>query len=81
MVREVEEETGLKVLEAKEVFRRIDVKGCHVISYLVYRYEGVPEQREAGKVTWQSRRNFLKKCCTFRTYNRKLFEERAWSTT
>jgi len=69
MVREVQEETGLKVISAKPFFFRED-KDFVAVVYLVEEYEGTIQTTETGKVEWI---DFEKlKQGSFGEYNSKL---------
>jgi mutator protein MutT len=76
MVREVQEEVGVRPLAYQYVFERVDETDGNVAwCYLVRRWEGEPRQCEAGiTVSWVEPARLLDPGCTFREYNRKLFE-------
>lgn len=75
MVRETHEEVGVKVLRATWVFERVDsTDGGVAWCYLVEEWEGEPHQCEPGvDVSWGEPATLLAGNCTFREYNRMLF--------
>jgi 8-oxo-dGTP pyrophosphatase MutT (NUDIX family) len=76
MAREVWEEIGVTVLEAYKIFERIDpVDGLVAWCFHVTQWEGIPHQCEAGiEVSWGKPETLLTEMCSFREYNRALFE-------
>ncbi len=77
LCREVMEETGVKVLETTHVFSRVDATDGKVAwAYEVTLWEGEPKTCEPGvEVSWERPERMLEEGCTFREYNKALFEE------
>ena len=77
MAREVWEEVGVTVLEAHKIFERVDsTSGQIAWCYHVTQWEGNPHQCEDGiEVSWGDPQSLLTEICTFREYNRQLFEQ------
>lgn len=74
MVREVFEETGVRVLAARLVYERPD--GPHIVqTFLVTAWEGEPgNTTEPGRVGWAEPQSLLRdECRSFREYNAALF--------
>jgi len=74
MVREVFEETGIRVRAAKLVFERPD--GPHIVqTFFVTEWEGTPgNTKETGRVKWVELGDMLaEECRSFREYNAALF--------
>jgi 8-oxo-dGTP diphosphatase len=79
MVREVREETGIVVEEARKVFEDANhgVRGARVVTaFLVTKWSGTPRKREAGvDVLWASPSLFLDpEHSPYRRYAKKLFQ-------
>ncbi len=75
MVREVYEETGLKVLHARMVFERVDGP-LYVQTFLVTRWQGTISTKESGVVAWVPPAALLTPACrSFSKYNRELFAQ------
>ena len=76
MIREVLEEIGVEVIEAYFIFERIDpADGKIAWCYRVTAWKGEPHQCEPGiEVSWGKPETLLTEDCTFREYNRMLFE-------
>jgi len=80
IVREIKEETGLKV--SKNDLEEIFIAPCLVneteskinVCYIVLKYRGKPKQMEAGLVEWYSFSKLLEPQCSFREYNSKVLD-------
>jgi 8-oxo-dGTP pyrophosphatase MutT (NUDIX family) len=73
MVREVFEETGLRVLAAHMVFERMDGP-LYVQTFRVTKWQGTITTREVGVVAWVPPAALLTPACrSFSRYNRDLF--------
>lgn len=76
--RELREEVGTGVLSAETVFEDLDrVEGavrkpCR--TYRVTSWVGVPQSREGAWVGWVPPSRLLEPSCSFRDYNRRLFD-------
>lgn len=78
LIREVKEETDLEVCAARHVFSRVDetTDGKVAWAYRVTDWDGEPKQVEDGiTVQWVDPERLLEDGCTFREYNRALFEK------
>jgi 8-oxo-dGTP diphosphatase len=73
MVRETLEETGLKVEHAVLLFDGVDDVGIRAVTYLVTKYKGEIHTTEKGVVGWVEPSAFVTPKCTFRRFNRALF--------
>jgi len=76
MARETWEEAGVTVLEAHKVFERKSIYSNAVTwCYHVTQWDGIPHQCEDGiEVSWGKPETLLTENCSFREYNRALFE-------
>ncbi len=83
LVREVFEETGVRLKFGMYVYHRLDYaqRGdtkptlpalCFLVG--VEGFEGEPSQVEAGRVAWVPQEEIVADHCSFREYNRALFE-------
>lgn len=74
--REVHEEVGITIKHMSKCYERIDpVDGNVAWCYLVHTWEGTPRPRESNtSVLWCAPDKMLEPHCTFREYNRGLFE-------
>lgn len=86
LVREVQEETGVKVLRAEHVLTRVDsVSKCLVWTYMITQWQGDPTTLEPGVfVSWVHPKRLLGEACSFREYNLNLFRfllESPWAPT
>ena len=71
--REVFEETGLVVLEMEFLYEGL----CRIhygTTFIVHRYEGEPQQKEAGIVRWVECQELVEPEMPFRVYNLAVFE-------
>lgn len=69
LVREVNEETGLHVVEAHLMFDAMDDVGVRCVTYRVTKYEGEIKTREAGKVGWIRPQALMTPASSFHRYN------------
>ncbi len=77
LIREVKEETDVDVTSACYAFSRVDetTDGKVAWTFLVEGWSGEPKQVEDGvTVQWVRPGRLLEEGCTFREYNRALFE-------
>lgn len=76
LVREVTEETGIKVISADHAFSRIDDTDDNVAwAYVVTEWEGEPRSCEPGiDVSWEKPSRLLREDCCFADYNKRLFD-------
>lgn len=76
--REVLEETGVVLGRIKPIFDHLDrvekgqARPCRC--FLVESWDGVPEAKETAAVVWVSPDRLLEPSCSFRDYNKALFE-------
>jgi len=77
LAREVMEETGVIVLAAHHVFSRVDDTDGNVAwCYVVDEWEGEPKNCEPGiDVSWEKPGRLLEEGCSFKDYNKRLFEK------
>jgi 8-oxo-dGTP pyrophosphatase MutT (NUDIX family) len=73
-IRETLEETGIRVISMIHVFECDDGCGYYVHTFLVTEWEGVPRARESSMVQWVAPESMLTEQCSFRAFNRALFE-------
>lgn len=73
-IRETLEETGVKVLSLIHVFECDDGTGHYVHTFLVTEWVGTPKARESSVVEWVEPARLLDSGCSFREFNRVLFE-------
>jgi mutator protein MutT len=78
MVREVREETGLIVSEARKVFVRIDDWGVAAAAFEVLECFGEPRTVEQGLVRWLDLNELIEEKAPFREYNARLFHRLGW---
>jgi len=78
MLRELEEEADITALEYDEepVYVEVDEQGYEMSTFLVHRFKGVPREREhrGAVLAWLPPTRLLTPNCSFRNYNRRLFE-------
>jgi ADP-ribose pyrophosphatase YjhB (NUDIX family) len=73
MVREVLEETGLKVTEANLLFDAMDDVGVRAVVYYVTKYKGEVKTAEKGRVEWVEPKTMTTDKCSFKRFNSSLF--------
>jgi len=75
VIRELEEETGLKALDAIRVFSRLcPPEPWEVVCYMITNWEGDPSAMEEGiEVEWKSPKELI--TGPFGYWNQKLFNE------
>lgn len=74
LVRELEEETGVRAKRYHRLFAAPDGGGYWFVTFLVYEWEGEPTDHEGAIVRWVEPGDLLRTSCSFRQYNRELFE-------
>lgn len=74
LLRELWEEAGIKAKKFFRVFAAVDSGGYWFITYLVTEWEGKPQPREGMPVGWTLPERMLMEECSYREYNRALFE-------
>lgn len=72
MIREVFEETGLKVLTYRKLYVDNDGHDFETTCFLVPFYEGEAYSKEAGVVEWVEKEKLL--CEPFGWYNKRVFD-------
>lgn len=78
MLRELEEEAAVIALEYDEepIYVEVDEQGYEMHTFLVHRFKGEPREREhrGAVLAWLPPTRLLTPNCSFRNYNRHLFE-------
>jgi len=73
VVREIEEEVGIRIVRMTAVFDHPD-REFQAVTFLVHQWEGEPRSVEGAAVRWVSPSRLLTPECSFRDYNQALFE-------
>lgn len=81
LARELREETGIEALEIYPIFERGEdtAGGRPSRTYYVHVFQGEPKSMEEGiEVSWVEPKRLLEKNCSFRNYNKRLFDALNW---
>lgn len=78
LYREVDQETGIRIKAMYHIFDHLDRiengerKPCRC--FIISSWEGEPFSKEEGQVAWVHPSRLLDASCSFRDYNRTLFQ-------
>ena len=72
--RECHEETGIYVVDATKAFEATDCTGKVCRAYMVIHWIGPAVAREGARVEWVRWSDLMTPACSYRDYNRQLFE-------
>jgi 8-oxo-dGTP diphosphatase len=74
VIRETEEEVGIRIISMELVFDWPD-REFEAKTFRILKWEGEPTSKEAAVTMWVAPQKLLEPHCSFREYNRVLFEK------